>query len=127
MLCPVREHDYLENWRADVLFSESGVAEPGCVFQTPNDVGAPSTWYIAEHDPETGRILFVVFTPGSRVSRLDVTVSAKGADAAAVTLTYTHTAIAPPGRDFVAAFTEDAFTAKMTNFESKLNECLART
>jgi len=126
MLCPVREHDYLEDWNAEILYSQSGVAEPGCVFQTPNDTGAPSTWYIAEHDPDTGRILFVIFTPASRVSRLDVTVNAKGAEAAAVTLTYTHTAIAPAGREFIAAFTEDAFTAKMRNFEAKLNECLAR-
>lgn len=127
MLCPVREHDYLDNWRADILYSESGVAEPGCVFQTPNDAGAPSTWYIAEHDADTGRILFVIFTPASRVSRLDVTVNAKGAEAVAVTLTYTHTAIAPAGREYIAAFTEDAFTAKMKNFETKLNEYLART
>jgi len=124
MLCPVREHDYLEDWKADVLYSESGVAEPGCVFQTPNETGAPSTWYIPEHDQAAGRILIVSFTPASRVSRLDIGVEAEDTRTTNVTLTYTHTAIAPAGREFVAAFTEDAFLTKMRNFEAKLNASL---
>ncbi len=68
LLCPVREHDYLEEWRATVLHSDSGFAERGCIFETPGQ----SFWYIGEHDPELGRIVFVIFTSNSRLSRLDV-------------------------------------------------------
>ncbi len=121
LLCPVREHEYLDDWNATILYSESGVAEPGCVFQTPNEGGPPTTWYIAEHNPAAGKILFVTFTPESRVSQLDVRVRPVSDVATEATFTYTHTAIAPDGRDFIGGFTEDVFQAKMGTFERKLN------
>jgi uncharacterized protein YndB with AHSA1/START domain len=34
LLCPVREHDWIEGWSAQIVFSRSGVAEAGCVFRT---------------------------------------------------------------------------------------------
>ena len=124
LLCPVREHEYLDDWNATILYSESGVAEPGCVFQTPKEGGPPTTWYIAEHDPAAGKIVFVTFTPASRVSQLAIRVRENSGGATEATFTYTHTAIAPDGRDFVGAFTQDVFLAKMRAFEHKLNEYL---
>ena len=124
LLCPVREHDYLTDWRADILFSESGVAEEGCVFATPNPDGPPTIWTITVHDAKAGRIRFVTFTPESRVSRLDVTLEPDG-DATTVTFTYTHTAIGPSGEAFLAEFTEERFREKMAAFEASLNRYLA--
>jgi hypothetical protein len=34
LLCPVREADWLDGWDPLVVFSQSGVAEPDCVFLT---------------------------------------------------------------------------------------------
>jgi len=124
LLCPVREHEYLDDWNATILYSESGVAEEGCVFQTPNAGGPPTTWYIAGHDASAGKIVFVMFTPQSRVSRLEVRVRPDSAGATQATFTYTHTAITPAGRDFIAAFTKDAFLAKMGAFQRRLNDYL---
>jgi hypothetical protein len=125
LLCPVREREYLDDWTAEILFSESGVAEKGCIFQTPNAEGPPTTWYITEHDRAAGSIVFVMFTPESRVSRLDISLASIDHATTRVSLTYTHTAITPAGQAFISAFTEAAFTAKMKNFETKLNEFLA--
>ena len=124
LLCPVREHEYLDDWNATILYSESGVAEPDCVFQTPNEEGPPTTWCIAQHDPAAGKILFVMFTPESRVSQLGIRVRPDSGNTTEATFTYTHTAIAPDGRDFIGVFTEDAFLAKMGAFEQKLNTYL---
>ena len=124
LLCPVREHDYLTDWKADILYSESGVAEEGCVFATPNPEGSPTTWAITVHDAEAGRIQFVTFTPESRVGRLDVALEPDG-DATAITFTYTHTAIDPVGEAFLAEFTEERFRKKMAAFEASLNRYVA--
>jgi len=35
LLCPVREADWLEGWDPLLIVSESGIAEPDCVFVTP--------------------------------------------------------------------------------------------
>jgi len=121
LLCPVREHEYLDDWSATILYSESGFAESGCVFQTPNKTGPPTTWYIADHDPDAGHILFVMFTPESRISRLEIRLRPSGTENTEANFTYTHTTIAAAGQDFIAAFTESSFMAKMQNLEARLN------
>lgn len=40
LLCPVREREWLQGWDATMVCSESGVAEPGCVFTTVGPKGA---------------------------------------------------------------------------------------
>ncbi len=54
LLCPVREHDWIDGWSAEVLFSRTGVAELGCVFRT-----ATSTWVVHAYEPPS-RIGFTV-------------------------------------------------------------------
>jgi len=127
LLCPVWEHEYLEDWNAEVLFSESGVAEPGCVFQTPNPSGPPTVWYITVHDEAAGRIQFVTFTASARLGQLDVLLRRVAGGATEAEFTYTHTAVSREGRRFIAAFTGDAFRRKMVGFEERLNEYLVRT
>ena len=125
LLCPVREAEYLSDWKAEILYSKSGVAEEGCIFRTPNPGGEPSIWTIRVHDEAGGLIEFVIVTPESRVSILVVELRDAPDRATDVTFTYTHTAIGDPGRAFIAEFTEERFLEKMTGFEDSLNEFLA--
>ena len=34
LLCPVREADWLDGWDPLAVYTDSGIAEPGCVFIT---------------------------------------------------------------------------------------------
>ncbi len=126
LLCPVREAEYLSDWQAEILYSKSGVAEEGCIFRTPNPGGEPSIWTIRVHDEAAGLIEFVIVTPESRVSILVVELCDADHGTTDVRFTYTHTAIADPGRAFIAEFTEERFLEKMTGFEDSLNEFLAK-
>jgi hypothetical protein len=58
LLCPVREYDWIEMWECEVLRSESGYIEPGCVFRTDFPGEGPETWLTCRHDPME-RIEFV--------------------------------------------------------------------
>ena len=40
LLCLVREDDWLPGWKYRLIYSDSGVAELGCVFTTPNPPGS---------------------------------------------------------------------------------------
>ncbi len=126
LLCPVREAEYLSDWQAEILYSKSGVAEEGCIFRTRNPGGEPSIWTIRVHDEAAGLIEFVIVTPESRVSTLAVELRDAAHETTDVTFTYTHTAIADPGRTFIAEFTEERFLEKMTGLENSLNEFLAK-
>lgn len=120
LLCPVREHDYLDYWQADILHSDSGLAEKGCIFQTPG----PETWYIAEHDRQAGRIVFIIFAD-SRLSRLEVELREQ-TEGSLLTFTYTHSALDAAGERFVEDFSQELFAAKMERFESGLKRYLLK-
>lgn len=52
LLCPVRELEWIEGWRAETLHSASGLAELDAVFTTAplSDVG-PEVWVCSRHEP----------------------------------------------------------------------------
>ena len=63
LLCPVREFDWIPAWDCNVIYTESGLAEIGCVFQTdrPSD-GGLDTWVVSRYEPPQ-RISFVRVNP----------------------------------------------------------------
>ncbi|MDX1582508.1 MAG: hypothetical protein R3338_02810, partial [Thermoanaerobaculia bacterium] len=52
LLCPVRETEWVPGWDPAVVWTESGFAEPDCVFLTPHESGLDSVWVIDEHDAD---------------------------------------------------------------------------
>ena len=44
LLCPVLEYDWLEHWDAEIVYTESGVAELDCIFKTFFHPGATEVW-----------------------------------------------------------------------------------
>jgi hypothetical protein len=84
LLCPVREYDWVEGWSCDMIFSQSGVAEENCIFQTSSPHGV-STWYVAHYDAPN-RIEFIVVSP-LMATRLDINLQRT---AAGTRLTWTH-------------------------------------
>lgn len=128
-LCPQREHEYLADWKADIVFSESGYVEEGCIFRTrrPDDA-AETVWVVTDHAPAKRRATFVMVTPGSRVGRLSVQCEAIDGEPArcAVTFTYEITALGPDGDRYLDAhFSAEAFEAQMRGYERAWNHYLA--
>jgi hypothetical protein len=52
LLCPVREYDWIDVWSCDVIYSESGIAELGCVFLTDLPGRGTETWVVTRFEPE---------------------------------------------------------------------------
>ncbi len=66
LLCPVREYEWIEPWRCEMLHSDSGIAEKNCVFRTRGaEESFDDVWVISHYEPNT-RIEFV------RINRLRV-------------------------------------------------------
>src|SRR5690606_1175137 len=75
LLCPVREHDWLEHWRADMLYTDTGLAETGCVFVTHLASVGPCTWVIHQHEPPTS-VGFTIMCAGVFVELLTIELAA---------------------------------------------------
>ncbi len=76
LLCPVREADWIDGWDPDVVWSESGVAEPDCIFLT--GVGADDAiWYVTRHEPGDGFVEMIKITPSVTACRLSSRLSGR--------------------------------------------------
>jgi hypothetical protein len=70
LLCPVREHDWVDGWAATVVHSGSGVAERGCVFTTGDLV-----WVVHAHEPPR-HVGFTIVAAGRFAELLTIDVAA---------------------------------------------------
>lgn len=124
LLCPVREYDWVPGWDCRLVYTESGVAEAGCVFQTdrPAD-GGVDTWVVSRYEPDE-RIGFVRVSP-LRTVRYDIDLT--GNDDGTTTLEWRQeiTALGDEGDRHLETLTEDDFVAMIDRLESMLDHYLA--
>jgi hypothetical protein len=60
-LCPAREADWINGWTVNLLYTETGYAEPLCVFSTPvSNIFGSGLWMITKMEPNAN-LEFVVF------------------------------------------------------------------
>jgi len=121
LLCPVYEAEWLDGWDYNLIYSESGHAEKGCVFSTPYQDEKDTIWIITKHDKENGLIEFVRVTPESRASILSIAVKPKTENTSTVDIKYTYTAISKEGNKFIDEFTEDSFLKAVKFWENSMN------
>ena len=122
LLCPVREREWLEGWDPTIVYTESGVAEPGCVFTTTDPGGALNVWTVSRHDPREGVVEFVVATR-LYVMKLDIALQPESAGTRAV-WRRTFTAVTPEGERAIAAMDEHQHARRIAHLEASINHFL---
>jgi hypothetical protein len=71
LLCPVKEYDWIPDWRCEMVYSDSGVAEKDAVFHTRELFGMRTVWTCITYEPP--RFIEYLFVLGkSGVVRLSV-------------------------------------------------------
>jgi hypothetical protein len=124
LLCPVREADWVNDWRPRLVLSDSGFAEPGCIFITPG-IPEDALWLITEHDPEAYRLEIIKMIPGVVIGRISVTLAEEGDKGCAADITYAYTSISDHGDRALEEFTEEHFKGFMETWEKELNHYLS--
>lgn len=123
LLCPVREKEWVNGWDPKVVVTESGLAEPGCIFVTP---GLPqdAVWIMNRFDPTEHVLQITKIIPGVVVGTIDVQLRADGEENSQAEITYTYTAISDYGDRMLDEFTPEHFRAFMETWENELNHFL---
>jgi hypothetical protein len=123
LLCPVREYEWIEMWRCELLHSRSGLAEENCVFRTdfPGEEGR--VWQVSRYEPPR-RIEFVTFVASSCTTRLNLTLED---DAQGVLLRWEQvfSALEPRGAALIDAWTGAHYQIQMQMLEDSLGHYLA--
>jgi hypothetical protein len=127
LLCPVREAEWVPGWQYRLIYSNSGVAEAGCVFITEED-GRETTWVVTEYDAERFRIRFVWVNPGMVSAQIRIELEPVGTPDAplktAARIRYTYTGLSPDGNREVERYDEGWFRKKMLGWEAAINHYL---
>lgn len=121
LLCPVREAEWLDGWRYNTIYSESGIVEAGAVFSTPHEGEEDTIWIVTKHDSETLEVEFARFTHKSRTCVLRIAVKSKDENSSYVDVSYTYTGITPAGNNFIDNFTQEEFLELVTFWEQSMN------
>jgi len=123
LLCPVREHDWISEWEARVVYSESGVAELGCVFLTDLPGRGPETWIVSRYEPSSA-IEFCRVAAATRACHLRIALEDHGDGTTTLEWLYQNTAIDEPGRDWVSRYSADRFRSDMDGMTERLQHYL---
>jgi hypothetical protein len=124
LLCPVREADWVPGWQYRLIYSQSGVAEAGCVFTTPNDDGSETIWIVTEYDPAAFMIAFAWVNPGLVTAQISIRLEAKAVHETTAHLHYTYTSLSEQGNSEVERYDAAWFEHKMRSWEAAINHYL---
>lgn len=117
LLCPVREFDWIPSWECAVVYTGSGLAEEGCVFQTgkPGDGGGVDTWVVSRYEPPK-RISFVRVN-ALRALRYDIRLEPDGDGSTTLRWQQEITALNDDGDRHVASLRPEDFATMIATGE----------
>jgi hypothetical protein len=121
LLCPVREAEWVPGWQYRLIYSQSGFAEEGCVFTTPNDDGSETTWMVTDYDPARFHIAFSWVHPGMMTAQISIVLAAKREDQTSAHIRYTYTGLSPEGNQKIESYDRNWFEQKMLGWEAAIN------
>ena len=125
LLCPVRESEWLPGWEYRLIYSESGIAELGCVFTTPNaSAQAERIWIVTEYDRAQYRIGFVWIDPDRIITELGIQLEAGDRGMTRAKIRYRYTGLSEEGNREVESYDRQWFEVRMRNWETCINEFL---
>ena len=127
LLCPVREADWVPGWQYRLIYSESGVAEYGCVFITPNEDATETIWVVTHYDPASFRIAFAWVNPGLVAAQIRICLSRSAGVQTGHTralIEYTYTGLSNEGNREVERYDQTWFRHKMQSWEAAINHYL---
>jgi hypothetical protein len=123
LLCPIREEEWIEGWSATVLFSASGVAEPGAVFRTRIETG--ELWVTTVHDRAAHRAEYVVVGGAHLVLLFQVSLEREPGEASRLIIVRTYTGLDAVGRGLVGELTDERVRADDERIARQLAHFLA--
>jgi hypothetical protein len=123
LLCPEREKEWLPGWDARMIFSVSGVAERGAVFESPH-AGDQAYWIVTEYDPPR-RLAFARWQPDALIVHIAISLARYQESGTAVCIEYTYTTVSEAGVSALQAMTPEAWLKNMTFWQESMNEWFA--
>jgi len=125
LLCPVREYDWLEGWKCEMIHSFSGYAEENCVFTTSSPMGDDEStmlWVCTRYD-KPREIEYTRVAKEGNVFRLKISVEAHGRESL-VTWRRTWIALGSKGEAWSRAQTPQSLEEQPEQLRAQMDHYL---
>jgi len=123
LLCPVREYDWIDGWDCRVVYTDSGVAEDNCIFETsyPNE-GPPETWIVIRYEPN--RLIEFIRVNRMRTIRYRIELKDNGNGTTSARWRQLITALNEEGEAYLELVTQEKYGILIRNLERMINNYL---
>lgn len=120
LLCPTMEYKWIQPWKFEIIYSQSGYAEDNCVFRTdlPEDI-EPETWIVSQYQPNKS-VQFIRFN-NSLVIRQSIFLSKNTDNTTTATWEQIITGLNEKGNDYIRQYTDEAYIEEVSSLEQMLN------
>lgn len=120
LLCPTMEYKWIQPWKFEIIYSQSGYAEDNCVFRTdlPEDI-EPETWIVSQYQPNKS-VQFIRLN-NSLVIRQSIFLSKNTDNTTTATWEQIITGLNEKGNDYIRQYTDEAYIEEVSSLEQMLN------
>lgn len=123
LLCPVREYEWIEHWRCEMVFSISGIAEADCIFITDfGEPGGRDTWTVCRYEP--GTCIEFIRVNVLRIMRYTITLAESETGGTTACWRQIITAINAEGNAYLRSLRDEDFNRQIASLETCLNHFL---
>lgn len=127
LACPIEEYKWIDGWKCEMIYSESGKNENNCIFSEemsapvlfPSADLAVTIWYTSLWDSARHQVHFVLIT-GLSVAKFEVEMQDQGDGNTLVQWDFTITAVNEEGKRHLDGSTADRMTGMMTFLANSL-------
>jgi hypothetical protein len=123
LLCPVKEVDWIKGWEdiCTLVYTDSGIAEEACVFETNVPGEGQSLWICSRYDAAKTEITYIKHTIGNAVIKWDMTVR-DTADGSAINMVYNMTSLSKEGNSLVRDYDERYLAILFEGLQKQIND-----
>lgn len=123
LLCPNRETEWLDGWKYEMIYSESGFAEENCVFKTTDGI-KDTYWIVSHYNPLNSTIEFVRFILPKVIVKISIQVCDANIGFTPVKIAYTYTALTDKQKEYIDNQLPQNFKESMIWWEKSMNHYL---
>lgn len=125
LLCPEREKEWLDGWDYKMVYSQSGLIEQDCIFQTFLNGYPPVTWMVTQYDLSGYSIEFFRLRPSEYVVKINIDLEDLDDGTCYSNIAYQYTALSQQQADFIHYHMEEFFNKSMEWWEKAINHFLS--
>jgi len=122
LLCPTREYEWIETWKCDLIYSDSGLAELCCIFKTNFPREKEEIWITNLFEPN--KLIQFLRVSEKLVIRYTINLSANEKGDTTAIWVQVITALNEEGNQYIEACSNVEFGKNIKGLEKMLNHYL---